>query len=73
MEKIMATFGVRLKALRKERNMRQVDMAALLECTDRHYQRIEYGDINIPALTLVKLADYFNVTTDYLLGRSDRR
>ena len=73
MEKIMATFGVRLKALRKERNMRQVDMAALLECTDRHYQRIEYGDINIPALTLIKLADYFNVTTDYLLGRSDRR
>ncbi len=73
MEKILATFGVRLKALRKERNMRQVDMAALLECTDRHYQRIEYGDINIPALTLIKLADYFNVTTDYLLGRSDRR
>ena len=73
MEKIMATFGVRLKALRKERNMRQVDMAALLECTVRHYQRIEYGDINIPALTLIKLADYFNVTTDYLLGRSDRR
>lgn len=73
MEKIMATFGVRLKELRKERNMRQVDMATFLECTDRHYQRIEYGDINIPALTLIKLADYFHVTTDYLLGRSDRR
>ena len=73
MEKIMGAFGARVKTLRKERNMRQVDMAALLECTDRHYQRMEYGDINIPSLTIIKLADYFNVSTDYLLGRSDIR
>ena len=73
MEKIMGAFGARVKALRKERKMRQVDMAELLDCTDRHYQRMEYGDINIPSLTLIKLADYFNVTTDYLLGRSDVR
>lgn len=73
MEKIMKAFGTRVKILRKERNMRQVDMAELLECTDRHYQRMEYGDINVPSLTLIKLADYFNVSTDYLLGRSDVR
>ncbi|MCI8474615.1 MAG: helix-turn-helix transcriptional regulator [Oscillospiraceae bacterium] len=73
MEKIMGAFGARVKALRKERKMRQVDMAELLDCTDRHYQRMEYGDINIPSLTLIKLADYFNVSTDYLLGRSDVR
>ncbi len=73
MEKIMGAFGARVKALRKERKMRQVDMAELLDCTDRHYQRMEYGDINIPSLTLIKLADYFNVSTDYLLGRSDLR
>lgn len=73
MEKIMEAFGARLKALRKERNMRQVDMAALLECTDRHYQRMEYGYINVPSLTLIKLADHFNVSADYLLGRSEIR
>ena len=73
MEKIMGAFGARVKALRKERKMRQGDMAELLDCTDRHYQRMEYGDINIPSLTLIKLADYFNVSTDYLLGRSDVR
>lgn len=73
MEKIMGAFGARVKELRKERNMRQVDMAELLKCTDRHYQRMEYGDINVPSLTLIKLADYFNVSTDYLLGRSDVR
>ena len=49
----------------------QVEMAELLECTDRHYQRMEYGYVNVPSLTLLALADYFHVTTDYLLGRED--
>lgn len=53
--------------------MKQIDMAKLLDCTDRHYQRMEYGEVNVPSLTLCALADYFGVTTDYLLGRSDRR
>ena len=35
-----------------------------------HYRRIEAGKVNISALTLCTLADYFDVTTDYLLGRS---
>ena len=37
--------------------------------TDRNYQRFEYGKVNVTAKTLVFLADYFGVTTDYLLGR----
>jgi len=41
--------------------------------TLRNYQRIEHGEINIPSLTLCALADYFGVTTDYLLGRSQER
>ncbi|MCI7473572.1 MAG: helix-turn-helix domain-containing protein [Clostridiales bacterium] len=69
MEKIMEAFGTRLKELRKEKHKTQVEMAKLLECTDRHYQRMEYGYINVPSLTLIRLADYFGVTTDYLLGR----
>ncbi|WP_297289780.1 helix-turn-helix domain-containing protein [uncultured Flavonifractor sp.] len=69
MEKIMESFGCRLKELRKEKHKTQVEMAQLLECTDRHYQRMEYGYINVPSLTLIRLADYFGVTTDYLLGR----
>ena len=73
MEKIMEQFGVRLKELRKEKKKKQIEMAELLDCTDRHYQRMEYGEVNVPSLTLCALADYFGVTTDYLLGRSDRR
>ena len=67
----MESFGERLRELRKREYLRQVDMTQLLNCTDRHYQRMEYGYINIPSLTLIALADYFHVTTDYLLGRED--
>lgn len=73
MEKIMLEFGQRLKALRKEKNLKQVEMAEFLGCTDRNYQKMEYGDINVPGLTLIKLADFFDVSLDYLVGRSDQR
>lgn len=46
-------------------------MGELLGCSDRNYQRIEYGETNVPATTLMVLADYFGVTTDHLLGRSE--
>ena len=73
MEKMMEAFGARVKKLRKERKLRQIDMAEFLECTDRHYQRMEYGYINVPSLTLMKLEYYFNVTTDYLFCSSEIR
>lgn len=66
-------LGERLRSLRKERGLRQIDMAEVLKITDVHYRRIEAGKINIPTLTLCALADYFGVTTEYLLGRSDQR
>lgn len=73
MEKIMPVFSDRIKALRKGRKLKQKDMAELLHCTERHYQRIEYGEVNLPSLDLIFLADYFSVSTDYLLGRTDHR
>ncbi len=51
--------------------LRRSKWLELLGCTDRHYQKIEYGYVNVPSLTLIKLADFFGVTTDYLLGRSE--
>ena len=71
MEIILPSFAERLKPLRKSKKMTQVGMAKLLGCTGRHYQKIEYGQINVPATTVIFLADYFGVTTDYLLGRGE--
>lgn len=64
-------FSVRLRKLRNLKKKKQTDLAKLLDCTDNHYQKIEYGQVNIHIITLMALADYFDVTTDYLLGRSD--
>ena len=73
MEIKMPIFSARIKELRKERGLKQVEMAQLLNCAENHYQKIEYGQVNIPSLTLLFLADYFDVSTDYLLGRTNVR
>ena len=73
MDKVMLPCGQRLKELRKEKGLKQKEMDGILECTDRNYQKMEYGDINIPGLTLIQLADYFDVSLDYLVGRSEER
>ena len=69
----MKKFSERLKALRKAKGVRQKDMANLLNITERHYQVIEYGKIDIPTSKLIALADYFNVSLDYLVGRSNAK
>ncbi|MCI9677738.1 MAG: helix-turn-helix transcriptional regulator [Oscillospiraceae bacterium] len=73
MEIKMPKFSARIKELRKEKGVTQVEMAEFLGCQPRHYQKIERGEINIPSVMLERLADYFEVSTDYLLGRSDNR
>ena len=57
----MPKFSARLKELRKEKGVTQKEMAELFGYTEAHYQQIEYGNINIPALTLEALADYFEI------------
>ncbi len=53
--------------------MTQKEIAELLDRTDRQVQALEAGRVNVPGLTLIKLADFFEVSTDYLLGRSEER
>ena len=69
----MEIFAQRLKELRKERKKTQTEIAQYLEVGLRAYQYYESATNypNIPGL--IKLADYFGVTTDYLLGRSQER
>ena len=69
----LQVLGGRLRELRKEKKLKQRELAVLLGITEVHYRRVEAGKINIPTLTLCALADYYGVTTDYLLGRSDQR
>ena len=66
-------FNDRIKALRKERGMTQEQTAQALSITLRNYQRIE-ADGNTPNyINLVRFADFFDVSMDYLAGRTDKR
>ena len=63
----------RMKELRKERNLRQEDIAAELGIGITTYCRYELGMRDPTIAVLCRMADYYEVTIDYLLGRSDNR
>lgn len=64
-------FNERLKALRKERWLSQEQAAKGLFITLRNYQRLESGS-NTPNYTnFLKIANFFDVSLDYLAGRTD--
>jgi len=69
----MVKIAERLKILRKERNLRQADVAKLLGIGTRTYQYYEGDDHRPDYEMLITLADFFGVSTDYLLGRSEER
>ncbi|WP_458127295.1 helix-turn-helix domain-containing protein [Paenibacillus sp. Z3-2] len=46
-------------------------MAAYLGCSQRVYSNYERGELDIPTTILIKLADYHQTSTDYLLNRTD--
>lgn len=61
----------RLKKLRKERKLTQKDIATFLNISQPAYQQFESGKKKMNLETMEKLADFFNVSTDYLLGKTD--
>lgn len=69
----MQILGKRLKQLRDEFGFDQKEMGKKLNITSSAYGYDEQGRNEPPLETLVKIAEIFNVTTDYLLGRSDIR
>ena len=69
----MATFGERVKLLRKERGLKQRELAEILGLNVRSYQYYEYDEGFPEVPGLVFLADYFGVSLDYLMGRKDER
>ncbi|MBQ3198854.1 MAG: helix-turn-helix transcriptional regulator [Firmicutes bacterium] len=61
----------RLKDLREDKDLRQADIAAILGITQTVYSRYERGFQTIPVIHLLKLADFYQTSTDYLLGRTN--
>ena len=61
----------RIRGLREDRDLFQKDIAEYLNCTQVCYSRYELGMRDIPTDVLIKLAEYYGTSTDYLLGRTD--
>lgn len=67
------TFAMRLKKLREQKRLNQTELANLLKVSNGSISKWERGDRQTDYETLEKIADTFNVTIDYLLGRSDSK
>ena len=69
----MATFEERLTALRKEKGISQADLGEILGVTRWSVLNYEAGKNRPDYQGLMALADYFDVSLDYLTGRTDQR
>jgi len=63
--------GMRLKELRKSRGISQLKLAIDLNMNQNSISRYENGEREADYATLILFADYFDVSVDYLLGRTD--
>ena len=61
---------LRIRDMREDRDLTQKQIAEYLMCDQSLYSKYERGEREIPLSLIVKLADFYNVNIDYLVGRS---
>ena len=61
----------RLRDLREDNDLNQQALANYLSVSQTTYSRYESGDLDIPSVSLIKLAQYYNTSIDYLVGLTD--
>lgn len=68
----MKTYYERLRDLREDKDITQKDIAELLNTTQQVYSRYEKGTNQLPIHRLITLSKFYKVSTDYILGLSDK-
>lgn len=66
----MFMYPLRIRDLREDRDLSQKKLAAFLDVHQTTYSDYELGNLNVPIPVLHKLADFYGVSVDYLLGRT---
>lgn len=61
---------LRIRDLREDRDLTQKQIAEYLMCDQSLYSKYERGEREVPLNIIIKLADFYNVNIDYLVGRS---
>ena len=69
----MIMYQLRLRDLREDRDLKQKDLAEMLQIHQTTYSDYELGRLNIPIAVLHTLADFYGVSVDYLLGRTNQK
>lgn len=64
---------IRIRHLREDKDLTQTQMAQYLQCSQRIYSNYERGEVDIPTHILIKIADFHDTSTDYLLHRTNRK
>ncbi|MBQ9964054.1 MAG: helix-turn-helix transcriptional regulator [Clostridia bacterium] len=63
----------RIRDLREEKSMTQKQIAEILGMSQTGYSKYETGENDIPTAVLIKLANFYNTSIDYMLGRTDNK
>lgn len=61
----------RIRDLREDRDLKQKEVAEMLNCSQQVYSNYELGQRDIPTDILIKLSRFYGVSTDYILGLTD--
>ena len=61
----------RLRDLREDRDLLQKEVAEVLQCSQVCYSHYELGKRDIPTEVLIRLAEFYHTSTDYILGITD--
>lgn len=61
-----------LRNLREDHDLTQKQVADYLHISQTNYSKYELGKVNIPIEVFIKLADFYHVSVDYLLGRKKK-
>lgn len=63
----------RIRDLREDQDLNQKQVAKMLGMSQTGYSKYETGENDIPTIILIKLADFYDVSVDYLLNRTDNK
>jgi len=62
---------LRIRDCREDRDLTQRQMASYLHCDQSLYSKYERGERDVPLHVMIRLADYYKTSIDYLVGRTD--
>lgn len=63
----------RIRDLREDKDLNQTQVAKILGMSQTGYSKYETGENDLPTAILIKLADFYDVSVDYLLNRTDKQ